>query len=547
MTLRPQTAVMIPEETARIAHAAYPNGNVSMQMRDALGCIYQDQYFAHLFPHNGHPAEAPWRLAFITIMQFAEELPDRQAADAVRGRIDWKYALSLELTDSGFDASVLCAFRKRLVDGEAEYLLLDAMLTLFKERGWLKGRGRQRTDPTHVLAKIRALNRLVCVGETLRAALNSLAIIVPEWLLEHCDPASVHRYAHRVEGTQFPSGQGEQQAAVEGIGKNGASLLSAIFDSETPDWLRQIPAVETLRRIWVQNYQQEEGAIHWRTNDTIPPPARFLDSPYDEEARYRCKRGMMWVGYKVHLTETCDDDQPHLITQVTTTPATTTNDTMLVPIQEDLKQHDLLPDKQWLDSGSIPSQTQVSGHQDLGMEIIGPTRANYKWQARHSTSFDSSHFVIDREHQQAICPEGRASISWTPALDRKHHDAVKIKFSSHDCGHCPSQKQCTTSSPPRRTLTIRPQEQYLALQRAREREGQARRSPSYALRDGIEGTISQRVRAFGLRRSRSIGQTKTHLQMVTIAAAMNIVRCIAWLNGETPAKTRISAFAQLFY
>lgn len=220
---------------------------------------------------------------------------------------------------------------------------------------------------------------------------------------------------------------------------------------------------------------------------------------------------------------------------------------MLVPIQEDLKQHDLLPGKHWLDSGYITSQTLVSGLQDLGVEIIGPTRANDKWQARHSPGFDSSHFAIDWEHQQAICPEGHTSISWTPTLDHKHHDAVTIKFSSRDCGHCPSQKQCTTSSPPRRTLTIRPQEQYLALQCAREREGQARRSPSYALRDGIEGTISQGVRAFGLRRSRSIGQTKTHLQMVAIAAAINIVRCAAWLNGETPAKTRVSAFAQLFY
>ncbi len=118
MTLQPQDMFSIPEETVRVARAAYPKGNVYMQMRDALGPIYQDESFAHLFPHNGRPVEAPWRLALITIMQFAEELPDREAADAVRGRIDWKYALGLKLTDSGFDASVLCEFRKRLVQGE---------------------------------------------------------------------------------------------------------------------------------------------------------------------------------------------------------------------------------------------------------------------------------------------------------------------------------------------------------------------------------------------------------------------------------------------
>jgi transposase len=161
MTLQPQSEFSIPEETARVARAVYPRGNTYMKMRDALGSIYQDHSFKHLFPHNGRPMEAPWRLALITVMQFNEELPDRQAADAVRGRIDWKYALGLELTDPGFDATVLCEFRKRLVQGGGEQLLLDAMLAIFKERGWLKGRQQQRTDSTHVLAKVRAINRLM--------------------------------------------------------------------------------------------------------------------------------------------------------------------------------------------------------------------------------------------------------------------------------------------------------------------------------------------------------------------------------------------------
>jgi transposase len=162
MTLQPQQECSIPEETRHVAHAAYPKGNMYMKMRDALGTIYQDQAFAHLFPHNGRPVEAPWRLALITVMQFIEELPDRQAADAVRGRIDWKYLLGLELTDPGFDATVLCEFRKRLVEGGAEQVLLEALLTLFQERGWLKARQSQRTDSTHVLAKVRAINRLMC-------------------------------------------------------------------------------------------------------------------------------------------------------------------------------------------------------------------------------------------------------------------------------------------------------------------------------------------------------------------------------------------------
>ena len=158
MSLKPQAIGPIPEETARVAHAVYPKGNVFMRMRDELGTIYQDEAFANLFSHTGQPAEAPWRLAMVTVMQFAEGLSDRQAAFAVSSRIDFKYALGLELTDPGFDHTVLSEFRERLVAGNSEQVLLDTMLTLFQERGWLKARGKQRTDSAHVLAKIRALN-----------------------------------------------------------------------------------------------------------------------------------------------------------------------------------------------------------------------------------------------------------------------------------------------------------------------------------------------------------------------------------------------------
>lgn len=204
MTLHPQQEFSIPEETARVARAVYPKGNLSMKMRDALGTIYQDESFAHLFPYNGRPVEAPWRLAFITVVQFLEELPDRQAADAVRGRIDLKYALGLELVDPGFDFTILSDFRARLVQGEAEQVLLDSMLALFKERGWLKQRQQQRTDSTHILAKIRAINRLICVGEAMRFALNSLAVVAGEWLLAHAEQEWLYRYGHRIARKPSP-------------------------------------------------------------------------------------------------------------------------------------------------------------------------------------------------------------------------------------------------------------------------------------------------------------------------------------------------------
>ena len=197
MSMHPQPIPAIPEETVRIAHAVLPKGNVWMQMRDALGTVCEDQDFADLFPSRGQPAETPWRLALVTIMQYGEGLTDRQAADAVRTRIDWKYVLSLELTDTGFDFSVLSEFRDRLLAHEAERRVFDRLLSLCRQRGWIKARGKQRTDSTHVLAAVRTLRRLECVGETMRHALNVLSEVAPEWRLPHMDPAWAERYEKR--------------------------------------------------------------------------------------------------------------------------------------------------------------------------------------------------------------------------------------------------------------------------------------------------------------------------------------------------------------
>lgn len=194
MTLHPENIGPIPEETIRVARAAFPKGNNYMRMRDELGTLYTDDDFADLFPRCGQLALAPWRLALITIMQFAEGLSDRQAADAVRARIDWKYALGLELTDPGFDFSVLSEFRARLQAGEAEERILERMLDHFRAGNLLKARGRQRTDSTAIVAAIRVLNRLELVGETMRQLVNVLANVAPDWVKQVMLPAWSERY-----------------------------------------------------------------------------------------------------------------------------------------------------------------------------------------------------------------------------------------------------------------------------------------------------------------------------------------------------------------
>ncbi|HZA22996.1 MAG TPA: IS1182 family transposase, partial [Dehalococcoidia bacterium] len=487
MTLRPEPVTPVPEETTRVARAAFPKGNLYMRIRDELGAIYQDTAFAPLFSTLGQPAESPWQLALVTLIQFAENLSDRQAADAVRGRIDWKYALSLELTDPGFDSTVLCEFRARLLAGNAEQLLLDALLDLCRGRGWLTARGRQRTDSTHVLAAIQALNRLQCVHETIRHALNTLALVAPEWLRTHSQPEWVESYGPKADDYRLPPGKEQRLARAQAIGQDGHTLLAAVYATDAPGWLREVPAVETLRRVWVQQYYLEGEHLHWRTEvQGIPPSRQVISSPYDLEARLGRKGTTQWIGYKVHLTESCEEDQPHLITQVTTTPAPLADGTVTPSIHKVLGDKGLLPQRHLVDTGYLDAALLARAWREYRVDLFGPTRPDYKWQARAGKGFAAASFQIDWERQQAICPEGRTSLSWTPAMDRLKNEVIKIKFSMRDCGPCPSRAACTRA--PRRTVTVRRQEHHLALQAARAREGSAGYAAEYARRAGIEGT-----------------------------------------------------------
>jgi transposase len=204
MSLKLHVIQPVPEETARVARAAFPHGSPYLTFRDALSTIFQDEDFAALFPACGQPGLPPWRLALVTLMQFREQLSDRQAAEAVRARIDWKYLLGLELDHPGFDFSVLSEFRDRLLAGSAEALLLDTLLKRCRPLGFIKARGQQRTDSTYVLAAIRVLSRLELVAETLRAALNELATVVPDWLQRLTPIEWYERYGKRIEDTRLP-------------------------------------------------------------------------------------------------------------------------------------------------------------------------------------------------------------------------------------------------------------------------------------------------------------------------------------------------------
>jgi transposase len=546
MSLHARKPDPIPEETARVARAAFPDGNLYLRMRGELDAIYADEDFADLFPRRGQPAEAPWRLALVTVFQFAEHLSDRAAADAVRGRIDWKYALSLELTDPGFDHTVLSEFRTRLLVGGAERRLLDVLLRCVRERGLLKAHGRQRTDSTHVLAAIRALNRVELVAETMRHALTVLATLAPDWLRAHGRPEWVKRYERRPEDDGLPSKQAERQALAETIGRDGLELLVAVDADEAPSWLRDLPALRVLRAVWIQNYLVTATGVRWRTDkEGVPPAARFISSPYDTDAHYARKHTTSWVGYKVHLSETCEDDTPNLITNVATTPGPVADGAVTPDIHQELAERDLLPGLHVVDTGYLDAELLVTMPARFGVDLLGPTRKDYHWQARDGQGFDAQGFTINWDDERATCPAGRTSISWTPAVDNRRNQVIKIKFSTKDCSPCPHRARCIRSrkASPRRTITVRRRDQYEALRVAREREQTDAYAEEYARRAGVEGTLSQAVRRCGLRRSRYVGLARTHLGHVLTATAVNFVRIGEWLAGTPRAKTRRPRFA----
>lgn len=547
MSFRAQDLDQVPAETADVARAAFPKGHAYLTLRDKFGTLFPDELFRKLFAWRGQPAEAPGRLAVITILQFAEGLSDQGAADAVRSRLDWKYLLALELKDPGFDASVLSEFRGRLVAGGAEQLLLETLLKQFEAAGLLVRGGRMRTDATHVLTAVRTLHRLECVGETLRQVLEVLAVAAPEWLRAQVPAEWFARYGRRFEEYHLPLGRAARYALAETIGADGFQVLSWIYAPSAPHWLRELPAVAILRQIWLQQFYATPAGkpVRWRAADDLPPSSQLICTPYDAEARYSQKRTTIWTGYKTHLTETCDGDRPHLITDVQTTVATAADVDQVSKIQADLAARDLLPVQQLVDSAYLSGQQVLTSQRTHGIDLIGPMLGDHSWQARAPRGYAASNFVLDWSAQQARCPQGQTSVKWTATQHLKGQPVVVIRFGQAACQACPVRSDCVRSASSPRVLKLRPQAEHETLLAARARQLTADFRTLYATRAGIEGTLSQAVRNSGLRRSRYIGLAKTHLQHVLTASATNLLRVAAWLMDRPVAHTRHSAFGKL--
>lgn len=340
---------------------------------------------------------------------------------------------------------------------------------------------------------------------------------------------------------RFPSGEEKRQQFLHQVGQDGWGLLSVITADPQHGWMLSVPAVDTLQRVWKQDYLPAEEGGNWIADKDRLPSAKLYFSPYDLDASAATKRSTYWLGYKAHFTETCEEDLPRLITQVTTTLAPTPDRHALPEVHQVVDERELLPEHHLVDAGYIDAEALVASRKDYQVDLVGPTAKDYRWQAREQKGYALRDFTIDWEHKQARCPQGQTSSSWTPTWTR-NQEIIKIKFGFAICGACPVRPQCTRTK--RRTLSVRRQEAHFALAAARQREKTKEFTDLYAQRAGIEGVHAQGVRRMGLRRSRYVGEPRTHLQHVATAAALNLCRLYDWLTGVSPHLTPLSHFAR---
>jgi len=474
---------------------------------------------------------------------------------------------------------VLPEFRGKVADAGLEQVVLDALLDKLAASGLVKAGGKQRTDSTRVVAAVAALNRLELAGESVRAALEALAAAYPDWVAQRiCVADWTRRYGTPMTSWRPPASQAKRDELAIAYAKDGYALLEAIYDPASPAWLRELPAIDVLRRVLVQNYTRaitgSKEVIKRREKepegDGLPPGHARIASPYDLDARWGVKREEFWLGYKLHVTETCDDAPPcscrpaadgaragadgrehdtgcaqlafpNLITHVATTDATVTDNQMTAVIHDDLAGKDLAPGRHYTDSGYLSAAVVVSALTTWGIALIGPLLADTSAQARAGAGYARADFTIDYDGKTVTCPHGKASASWTPCTQHGK-DAIVATFSAADCGPCPARGLCTTGR--RRQLSLLPRDLAEAQAAARTAQDTIPFQADYARRAGVEGTMHQAV-SHGARRARYRGLPKTRLDHVYMACALNLLRLHAYWTGTPLDRRRTSHLARL--
>jgi transposase len=513
----------MPTETERIGMIVLDEGSPYRLIGDQLFENLKEADYADLYPAEGQPGLSPVILAFVTAFQFMEKLPDRQAAESVRVRLDWKYALHLALEYKGFDFSVLSEFRERLLKGKAEGRVFEWLVEQIRALGLIKEHGKQRTDSLAMLTKVRNLSRLELVVETLRLAVREVGSANREWSEEVLPPMWEDKYGERFVMQRYS--EKEWKEYETNIGKDGQWLLKRLEDGSAPAELKVLPAVEILKTVWAQQFRDESGQMVYQDLKTYDGHTQ-IQTPHDPEARYSKKRHTEWVGDKVQVTETDDEGYPHIITDIVGTSSNQTDYEELPAIQERLERRDCKPSEQYVDAGYMSGPNLAHSH-NLGIDLRGPLTPVTTPQDLLPDGITQAQFQVDAERNLVTCPQGHCADHPVPV-----GNSLRFQFSTATCAVCPLRSRCCTGKSGR-TIGISTHYAFVQWARARQRT-EAFKEDYHKHRSGVEGSLSALTRGNGLRVSRYIGSKKRHLQAVFTGCAANLKHTALWLAGVRP-------------
>lgn len=523
MCLKIQSPWPMPEETERVGKILLGDNDPYRLMGDRLFEKWKEEEFADLYSSEGKPGYSPVILAFVSVFQFMERLADRQAAQALRMRLDWKYALHLSLEDAGFDFSVLSEFRDRLMDGKAEKRVFEKLVEEIRSMGLIKERGKQRSDSIAMLVKVRRLSRIEMVVETLRLAVVELVEANREWCEEIIPPSWEEQYSERFVRQRYSEQEWQEYEAK--IGNDGAWLLKRLGNGGAPAELKGLPKVQVLSTVWAQQFREAQGQMVYKDLKKYDGHTQ-IQNPHDPEARYSRKRNFEWLGDKVQLTETDDEGYPHIITDIVATDSNQTDYEELPFIQSRLIQRHCQPGEHYVDAGYMSGPNLASSH-DQEIDLIGPLPEVVTPQALLPDGITQAQFQMDSERKIATCPQGHQARNPSLVVN-----TWSFHFPQKVCAACPLHTRCCTGKGGR---TVGMNTNYDLVQTARTRQKtEAFKQDYHQHRSGVEGSLSALVRGHGMRVSRYIGQNKRNVQAIFTGCAANLKHISHWLAGERP-------------
>lgn len=513
---KPRSKPQLSFETAYVCDdaAGIPPEHWSRSFFEQILCAFDDGQFVDLYEERGRYPVSPSLLACVTILQYMFRVTDRAAVENTIMRRDWRIALGIGADYEGFDPSVLCRFRQRLVAHGGSREIFRTVLRRLEELKLLTGRRRLRVDATHVVADVARLSRAEMIQEAMRVVVCDAYRRYPQ-LRESLEFMQLH-VAYGEEVWIGGGSSGEEKLTT--LGRAGYRLLILCGK-------REVKGIAVLAQILDQNYivTDEEGPKPRAPDER---PGDRIVTPHDPDVGSGKKRDKKWLGDKAHFVETADEGRPNFVTDVVVTGPRAEDSTMLSDIAQrsrfGMSEADTL-----IADGGYASARNSRELAEMGLDLISPPRGNHR-----RGQIPLSDFKIDFERQVAVCPEGHESVVWSP-----RGRMIYIRFPAETCARCPRRRECTDSKQGR---TLAPSRDYEQLMRDRRRCTTEEFANLYRLRAPIEATISEMVHCCGLRRSRYRGAPFRALHVLLSATALNVRRMLRCLVDQ---KTQSQAVA----